>query len=1067
MTRSRYYCSTSVLAAVMALGLGGQAYAQAVSAPANEIEEVVVTGSFIAGTPEDSASPVDVLSAQDLEKQGSPSVVELVKTITASQSSLGESNRYNGGAGTATINLRGFGAARTLTLMNGRRLADSPAAAFQGGGANLNFIPTAAVGRIEILKDGAAATYGSDAIGGVVNFITRRDLDGFEVDGEYALIDDTDGDYKANVAWGKKFENGNVLLTAGYRHRSRLDVHDRGYALKPFDFAGSSGAAGFTGASNPGFFTAINPGSPTVVTTIRDNGCVELGGTLTRSYSFVNPLAGQPNQAANVTFAVPTGPLNPQTSGSGTGCRYQFSNFNDLVNKEDHYQLYGEVNFDLSDDLTFHGEVAWTKDDTPIQRISPSNLTAQYPSPVAVGGTSFSAQASNGANLSVPFNVPVNNPGFLALINDCRAPLTATECANLRAGAFSTVGAQAGAPGGARGLDIAQLGWRALSFGGNPKFKDGADRQSIVNDGYRLSGGFKGKVFGGVKFDTALTYMEQKNTSNISDILVKNLQLALRGYGSKDGAVDQCTAAETNNFTAGAGSAALGCNFFNPFTSAVQTSLVNGATNPFFNSTVANDPQVVAGLFGNYTNVLTNQILVADVVFSGETPIALPGGNVAWAAGGQYRYTRELRKYGSFFNADENPCPDRAACADETGPLQFFGSNTDRDDDANVKAIFGELQLPLLDNLNFNFAIRYEDYQGGIGSTTNPKIAVKWQATDWLAFRGSASTTFRAPGSGLTGINCNNGVRVLGGAYRAFQSCGNPNLKPEEADTFNVGVIFEYEGFSATLDYFNFKFKDEILEESGARLYATMFPNGTNVNCGAAAFAELQARFTFAGVCGATNVARLRSFVINGPSTKTSGLEFRAQYEWDDFLVDGSNWTVGAEATYLLKYKRGAVPLFGSDTITIAPAEDRAGLSDILNDFFSYPELKANTFASYSKDGLSIRWQMRYSEGTSPAFGSPFFVTVPDATATQNGTAANLCTTSCAGRRLEAVGKSNDYFQHDVIVRWNAPWDTVITASVQNLFDKDPPYLPSPYNYDLTQGNPLGRVFELGFKKVF
>ena len=1057
MRKRSYFCGGSMLAAILTFGMATGASAQAAADKSTEVEEVVVTGSFIAGTPEDSALPVDVLSAQDLEKQGSPSVVELVKTITASQSSLGESNRYNGGAGTATINLRGFGAARTLTLMNGRRLADSPAAAFQGGGANLNFIPTAAVGRIEILKDGAAATYGSDAIGGVVNFITRKDLNGFEVDGEYSLIDSSDGDYKANVAWGKKFDNGNVLLTAGYRHRSRLDIHDRDFAIKPFDFAGASGAAGFTGAANPGFYVAG-------ATAFRDNGCEELGGTLTRSYTFVNPLAGQPNQGANVSFAVPTGPLNPITSGTGTGCRFQFSNFNDLVNEEDHYQLYGEVNFEFSENMAFHGEVAWTKNDTPVQRISPSNLTAQYPSPVSVGGTSFSPSVATGANLSVPFNVPVNNPGLLALINDCRAPLTATECAAIRAGAFSTTGAQPGSPGGARGVDIVQLGWRALSFGGNPKFKDGADHQSIVNDAFRISGGLKGKLFGAVNYDAAVTYMEQKNTSNISDILVKNLQLALRGFGSKDGAADQCTAQETANYTSGAGNAALGCFFYNPFTSAIQTSLVNGAANPYYNAAVANDPLVVAGIFGNYTNVLTNQLLVADVVFSGETGIALPGGNVAWAAGGQYRYSRELRKYGAFFNANENPCPDRPACADQTGPLQFFGSAVDRDDDSNVKAVFGELQVPLLDNLNLNFAIRYEDYQGAIGSTTNPKVAVKWQAMDWLAFRGSASTTFRAPGPGLTGANCNNGVRVLGGSYRAFQSCGNPNLKPETADTYNIGAIIEYNGFTATLDYFNFKFKDEIIEESGSRLYATMFPTAAG-NCGNPAFAELQARFTFAGACGGANVARLRSFVINGPQTKTSGLEFRAQYEWDGWF--DANWTVGAEATYLIEYKRGAVPLLNSSTINIAPAEDRAGLSDVLNDFFSYPELKANTFASYSKDGLSIRWQMRYSEGTSPAFGSPFFITVPDASATQNGTAANPCTTSCAGRRLEAVGKSKDYFQHDIIVRWQAPWDTVITASIQNLLDEDPPYLPSPYNYDLTQGNPLGRVFEIGFKKSF
>lgn len=99
---------------------------------------------------------------------------------------------------------------------------------------------------------------------------------------------------------------------------------------------------------------------------------------------------------------------------------------------------------------------------------------------------------------------------------------------------------------------------------------------------------------------------------------------------------------------------------------------------------------------------------------------------------------------------------------------------------------------------------------------------------------------------------------MLGSAYRAFQSCGNPDLKPEKADTFNVGAILELGGFSATLDYFNFKFKDEITEESGARLYASIFPGGSNVNCGNPAFGPLQARFTFAGACGAANVAQLR-----------------------------------------------------------------------------------------------------------------------------------------------------------------------------------------------------------------
>src|SRR3989344_3833064 len=447
MMNHRYLCGSAMLAVVFARGVAETASAQTADRPTG-VEEVIVTGSFIAGTPEDAAMPVDVLSSKDLEAQGSPSVVQLVKTITSSQSSLGESNRYNGGAGTATINLRGFGAARTLTLMNGRRLADSPAAAFQGGGANLNFIPTAAVGRIEVLKDWAAATYGSDAIGGVVNFLTRRDLDGLELDGEYALIDGSNGDYQGNVAWGKQFDNGNVLLPAGYRHRSRLDIHDRDWALRSFDFGGYAGAGGWTGASNPGLFLGG-------ANLFRDNGCAELGGTLTNNVTYPNPLSGTLGQGASATVAVPVSAQSPATAGSL--CRFQFSHFNDLVNREDHYHLYAEVNFDLSEKLSFHCEAAWTKNDTPMQRLSPANLTAQYPSPVAIGGTSFSPTAPNGPNFAVPYNIPANHPGLVALLNDCRAPLTAAQCAAVRATANSSVGAQPGAPLGARGVDRVQL----------------------------------------------------------------------------------------------------------------------------------------------------------------------------------------------------------------------------------------------------------------------------------------------------------------------------------------------------------------------------------------------------------------------------------------------------------------------------------------------------------------------------------------------------------------------------------------------------------------------------------
>lgn len=1043
MVKSRYFCGGSLLAVALTIGYSGNASAQANSAAKAsppQVAEVVVTGSYIAGTPTDAALPVDVLSASEIKAQGNPSIVQLVKTIPSSQSALGESNRYNGGAGTASINLRGFGASRTLTLMNGRRLADSTAAAFQGGGADLNFIPMAAIGRIEILKDGAAATYGSDAVGGVVNFITRKDLDGFEAEGEYTYIKGSDGDYLGNLAWGKKFENGNVLLTAGYRHRSRLDIHERDWAIRDFASSGGyNGAGGFTGAANPGFYVQ-NSVAGTFL--FRDNGCGELGGTLTNTVILPNPLNGTLGQGPTVAVPVPVNAASPQAANSV--CRFQFSNFNDLVNREDHYQLYGEVNYELSDTLRFHGEAAWNRNQVPEQRISPANLSTQFPTPTSLGGDSGSLATPGALNFFVRYNVPANNPGLIDLRTTCAAPLTAAQCA---------------AAGSPNGVDISQTTWRAIAFAGHPLNSDKADHQTIEYNEWRVSGGFNGDLkfspLPDTRFDAALTYMEVEQQTNTNDLLVDRIQLALNGYGSLASDPNSCSVAKRT--PANAGNNAVGCYFFNPFTNAVQTSAVNGAANPFFHSGVANNPQAVDWLYGNYTNVATNRLFVADLVFNGKTGFTLPGGDVAWALGTQWRYDRTILKYGAFNNYQIYPCVDSInsgtpVCGAPAGPIQFFGSNADADVNRKVYALFGEMKVPILDNLEANLAVRYEDYTS-LGSTTNPKVALRWQALPWLALRASASNTFRAPTASQSSPACATGVANIGGQYRAVQTCGNASLQPEKARAYNVGAIVSFGGFRATLDYYKFAFKGELTAESASRMFATLFPTGGTGLCGTVP--ALQARFQFAGgVCNAANVLRIDTFTVNGPATDTAGVDFKADYGWSDFLIDGSRWDAGVDATYLIDYKRGAFALLGAPSIVFAGPEDRAGLYDLTSQFFSYPQTRANAYLSYDKGPLNVRWQIRYTEGTSPAFGTTLFREVPDASA-------------ASGFRLVALGKSDDYWQHDLTARYQLPWNTTITASVQNIFDTEPPFVASNFNYDYTNGNPLGRTFKINVRARF
>lgn len=245
MLHTRYMsgASIAVLAAIAAM-TAGQAAAQD-----TEVEEVVVTGSFIAGTPEDAALPVSVIGSDELQKQGSPSTVDLLKSIPAVGGVVGESNQFGAGqtTGSGSVNLRGLGPERTLVLFNGRRMAISPGAI----SVDTNLIPTAAVGRVEVLKDGAASTYGSDAVAGVVNFITRKNLSGFEVQGNYSLIDGSKGDYGTSVAYGWQGDNGDVLLTAGYRHRSELSTQDRDFAVRSFT---DNPQGGWSTFGNPGLY---------------------------------------------------------------------------------------------------------------------------------------------------------------------------------------------------------------------------------------------------------------------------------------------------------------------------------------------------------------------------------------------------------------------------------------------------------------------------------------------------------------------------------------------------------------------------------------------------------------------------------------------------------------------------------------------------------------------------------------------------------------------------------------------------------------------------------------------
>ena len=953
----------------------------------DEIEVVVITGSYIEGSPQDTALPVRVFTEDDMEKQGSPTMVDMIKSIPAVGAVLGESNQFGApqNTGVSNINLRGLGSVRTLVLFNGQRIA---ASASTGVGVDTNLIPSAAIGRIEVLKDGAAATYGSDAVGGVVNFISRKGVEGLSIDGSYTYIADTNGDYSTNVVWGDTGETYDLLLTAGYRHRSELKAIDRGFAVRP---PSENALGGFSAFGNPGVYTLLNPTRTAAIGSFRDPGCAALGGIVTG------------------TDAAP-------------GCQFQFTQFDNLVEREEHYNVYAEFNSQLTSSTNLRLEALYAAHDVPEENSSPSYAPTQ-----GTGATAFNPQ--NAPN----FFIPLNNPGLIALL----PTLNAQQRAEIAA---------------AGGVLASGLQWRPLGLGGNPLTGEGKKDERFF-DQFRVSAGLDGE-FKGMGWNVTVGYSENARDADTPDILVTQLDRALRGFGGPN-----CTGTV-------AGSAANGCSFFNPFSTGVATNPVNGADNPTvgtggtFAPGTVNDPEVVRALFGNFGINDKTTLLVADVVLDGELDMTLPGGKIGWAAGAQYREDGFELDVSDDANNALNPCPDtpltgNTTCATASGPLSFLGTLPEVDLEDDVYGVFAELSLPLAKSVQAQVAYRYEDYGGKVGSTSNPKLSVRWQATDWLGIRASAGSTFRGPlqsqlleGS-LTTLQFTSIGRVLPGTTSTIQNLsgfkpvdnfGNPDLEPEDAQTLNAGLLFKTSNFSGSLDYFRIRLEDPITMEIGTDLVREFFGTAAKPenHCGEAAFAGLQSRFRFAnGVCAPETMLRTRANTINGPDERTSGIDASLQYRFDNVLK--GTLTVGLDATYLLEYRRDKLFIEGVE-IENAGGRDFAGTR---GGFDTLPELRGSVYLDWGTRVHNVRLTSRYVDGTTDL----------------RAAAADPVT----GKSFE-VGS---ILTHDLVYRVLMPGEMVLTTAIFNITDRDPPLARLELNYDPFIANPVGRAVKVAFSKRF
>ena len=197
-----------------------------------EMEEVVVTGSRLGVTEQSSTSPIKIIDREDIEDLAVTSIGDFLQDLPQNAGGLNAQNN-NGGNGSTQISLRGLGSSRTLILLNGRRHV--PYAT--GGTVDMNAIAPNTIERIDVLLDGASAVYGSDAIGGVVNIITKDDFDGLTVEGYTGRSPEGDGNITdLNVTFGASSDRGNVTVALGTYRMDEVMAGERTWATQDLGY---------------------------------------------------------------------------------------------------------------------------------------------------------------------------------------------------------------------------------------------------------------------------------------------------------------------------------------------------------------------------------------------------------------------------------------------------------------------------------------------------------------------------------------------------------------------------------------------------------------------------------------------------------------------------------------------------------------------------------------------------------------------------------------------------------------------------------------------------------------
>ncbi|MBL8271857.1 TonB-dependent receptor plug domain-containing protein [Steroidobacter sp.] len=952
------------------------------------LEEIVVTGTNIRDVPVIGSS-IQTIDSEAVARSGRATVAEMLRELPANfAGGVANSDNNRGGQDTASsgsnltggsgVNLRGLGALSTLVLVDGRRVA---ASGQFGDFVDISNIPAVAIERIEILPDGASAVYGSDAVGGVVNFILKRDLEGLHTLARVGTTTQGGGDeFLASAAWGQKWDTGRVVLGYEYSDRGHVRAADR-------DMNGDMSARG--GVNWPLYTRRVGTAA--------------------------NIFTGSANYTGNVAYMAPQGPgtgltvadLTPATGGIG-------------------YTSDPWLGWDILPDMTRHS-MFLTGDQRITDRVSMYG-SARLTRRDGLYRTGY---------VDLVGTVPTTSPYRIAGVTNNFSVLV-DELLTQRDVSVESYGAELGV------------------------------RVELVND-WMLD------VTGSHSREKQTRKAQVERDANIGDFIPtgagfvaapNSVTCSLSGLNSANiGSIASPTAAQT--YCAG-----LNYTAFNPY------------------STQRLPQQVVDQLIG-FEHLQFNSWITQGTIKADGTLIELPGGPLKAAIGFDHR--KEFIDGELDFNYRS------------IAPIHQPYGETER----KVNSAYAEFAVPIVGRgnavtgvqaLDVSLAVRHERSSGlGDYSSTDPKFGLRYKPADSLTLNGSYGTSFHAPQmrfayngpQPVSGGNaifttpafwtapCDTTLVELNGQFDSPTSCSftsmivsggaGPVLKPEEADTWTVGIDFEplsVPGLRLGASYYNLQIDNRLVRITQGLLpgiLANYFATGTSPYLSNLDFnpdaATVQALFDdprFIGHSGPGTpsvpgdiAAIIYATQTNLASLKTDGLDLSARYRWETGL---GNWELFANGTVVLSYEMQGTP--GSAYV------DKLGVYESTGNPLRF---KSKQGISFARGPLYAAATVNYTDDYQCLSGCY----VPNATGAPVLNTAPVKIDSWVTLDLQ-VGY--DFEGHGGVLAGAG-----VRLSVNNALDENAPFIDTgtisasnaPEPYDATNATIIGRTVSVTLTKSF